>query len=92
MPAILDGRPIPPGAERALDAALIDIAASGILAGDDDEFTREFAAEMGVNGWDAEGVVIAKALEHARSLGLTRAELNELRKWIERAPNPRPEP
>ncbi len=86
MPALMDGRPIPPGAERALHAALIDIAVANILDDPDSGFSREWRDRMGIPEFADEDAVIRCALDNARSLGLTPAELGELWRWIEDRP------
>jgi hypothetical protein len=86
---ILEGRPIPAGTERYLNACFIDIAVAAILDDPDGEFSREWCEEMHIPD-DADGAtIIGRALDHARSLGLTRPEINELRRWIEPHPGTR---
>jgi hypothetical protein len=88
--ALMSGGPGPirPGAARMMDALFLDIAVRCILAGDDDdEFTRMYVDELGIEAYDDDEAVIRRALEHARAdIGLTAAELDELRKWITHQP------
>jgi hypothetical protein len=85
-PAILDGRPIPDAARRCIEAALIDIAVGVILDGREDDFSRRCREEMGIPEFADEDTIIRCALDYARSLGLTPAELGELHRWIEDRP------
>jgi hypothetical protein len=85
--------PLRPGAERKIDALLLDIAVRCILAGDDgdDEFTRIYVDAMGIEEYDDDEAIIRRALEYARAdLGLTPPEVAELRKWIGHEPGASP--
>src|SRR5262249_45292074 len=81
--AVLSGGPIPPGMERFLSACFIDIAVAKIIDDPASEFARAWCDEMSIPDFADEAPVIGRALEHARSLGLTPPELAELRRWID---------
>jgi hypothetical protein len=88
--AVSIGGSIPRGTERFLSACLIDIAVAKIIDYPDSDFARAWCGKMSIPAFANEATVIGRALEYARSLGLTPLELAELRHWIDGRPSTGP--
>ena len=70
MQAVMEGGPIPPGTERLLHAFCLSDAVIDILDGVDSELAAMHRGDGHPRIAD-EGTIIGRAIEYARSLGLT---------------------